>query len=88
MTLTLLFVYCFLFVNYYSKILLQLCQLYSTGHFIAELMVKIRRFTDHTTMAMSHNKQLLTLLGKEFFLNNQFVKVSMLNSNISPTRES
>ena len=23
--------------NYYSKILLQLCQLYSTGHFIAEL---------------------------------------------------
>ena len=37
MTLTFLFVYCFLFVNYYSKILLQLCQLYSTGHFIAEL---------------------------------------------------
>ena len=37
MTLTSLFVYCFLFVNYYSKILLQLCQLYSTGHFIAEL---------------------------------------------------
>ena len=25
------------FVNYYSKTLLQLCQLYSTGHFIAEL---------------------------------------------------
>ena len=23
--------------NYYSKILLQLCQLYNTGHFIAEL---------------------------------------------------
>ena len=37
MTLTFLFVYCFLFVNYYSKILLQLCRLYSTGHFIAEL---------------------------------------------------
>ena len=37
MTLTFLFVYCFLFVNYNSKILLQLCQLYSTGHFIAEL---------------------------------------------------
>ena len=39
MTLTFLFVYCILFVNYYSKILLQLCQfqLYSTGHFIAEL---------------------------------------------------
>ena len=35
-TLTFLFVYCFLFVNYF-KILLQLCQLYSTGHFIAEL---------------------------------------------------
>ena len=33
--MTLTFVYCFLFVNYYSKILLQLCQLYSTGHFIA-----------------------------------------------------
>ena len=37
MTLTFLFVYCFLFVNYFFKILLQLCQLYSTGHFIAEL---------------------------------------------------
>ena len=37
MTITYLFVYCFLFVNNYSKILLQLCQLYSTGHFIAEL---------------------------------------------------
>ena len=37
MTLTFLFVYCFLFVNYYSKILLQLCQLYSTDHFMAEL---------------------------------------------------
>ena len=37
MTLTFLFVYCFLFVNYYSKILLQLCQLYSTGHFFAGL---------------------------------------------------
>ena len=35
MTLTFLFVYCI--VNYYFKILLQLCQLYSTGHFIAEL---------------------------------------------------
>ena len=38
MTLTFLFVYCFLFVNFYSKILLQLCQLYSTGHFLAELL--------------------------------------------------
>ena len=37
MMLTFLFVYCFLFVNYYSKILLRLCQLYSTGHFIVEL---------------------------------------------------
>ena len=37
MTLTFLFVYCFLFVNCYSKILLQLCQLYSTGNFIAEV---------------------------------------------------
>ena len=37
MTLTFLFVYCFLFVNYYSKILLQFCQLYSTDHFIAVL---------------------------------------------------
>ena len=36
-TLTFLFVYCSLFVNNYSKILLQLCQLYSTGYFIAEL---------------------------------------------------
>ena len=36
MTLTFLFVYCFLFVNYSSKILLQLCQ-YSKGHFIAVL---------------------------------------------------
>ena len=36
--LTFLLVYCFLFANYYSKILLQLCQLYSTGLFsIAEL---------------------------------------------------
>ena len=37
MTLTFLLVYCFLFVNYYSKILLLVCQLYSTGHFIVEL---------------------------------------------------
>ena len=37
MTLTFLFVYCFLFVNYYSTVSLQLCQLYSTGRFIAEL---------------------------------------------------
>ena len=37
MTLTFLFVYCFLFVNYYSKILLQLCQLYRTGQFVLEL---------------------------------------------------
>ena len=37
MTQTFLFVYCFLFVNYYSKILLLLCQLYSTGHFIVVL---------------------------------------------------
>ena len=36
MTLTFLFVL-LRFVNYYSKILLQLCQLYSMGHFIAEL---------------------------------------------------
>ena len=36
-TLTFLFVYCFLFVNCYSKILLQFCQLYSTGHFIADM---------------------------------------------------
>ena len=61
MTLTFLFVYCFLFVNYYSKILLQLRQLYSTGHFIAELTlyqmlesVKIPCFTDQTTAAMSN----------------------------------
>ena len=33
-TLTFLFVYCFLFVNYYSKILVQLC---STGHFFCEV---------------------------------------------------
>ena len=54
MTLTFLFVYCFLFVNYFFKILLQLCQLYSTGHFIAELtlyqMLKIPRFTDKTAL--------------------------------------
>ena len=36
MTLTFLFVYCFLFVNYYSKIILQLC---STGHFIADVIL-------------------------------------------------
>ena len=66
MTLTFWFVYWFLFVNYYSKILLQLCQLYSTGHFIVELTLyqtlesgNIPRFTDQTTMAMSHNKQLI-----------------------------
>ena len=35
MTLTFFFVYCF--VNYYSKILLQLWQLCSTDHFIAEV---------------------------------------------------
>ena len=35
--LTFLFYVLLLFVNYYSKILLQLCQLYSKGHFIAEL---------------------------------------------------
>ena len=28
------FVYCFLFVSYYSTILLQFCQFYSMGHFI------------------------------------------------------
>ena len=37
MILTFLFVYCFLFVNYYSKILLQFFQLYSTGHFIVDM---------------------------------------------------
>ena len=35
--MTFLFVYCFLFVNYYSKILLQFCQLYSMDHFIADM---------------------------------------------------
>ena len=37
MMLTFLFVYCFLLANYYSNILLQLCQFYSTGLFITEL---------------------------------------------------
>ena len=38
MKLTFLFMYCFHFANYYSKIFLQLCQFYSTGLFsIAEL---------------------------------------------------
>ena len=62
----------FPFVNYYSKILLQLCQLYSTGRFIAELTLyqmlesgKDTRFTDQTTVAMSHNKQLIDIVGKE-----------------------
>ena len=61
-----LFVYCFLFVNYYSKILLQFCQLYSTSHFIADMTLyqmlesgKIPRFTDQTTVAMSHTKKLI-----------------------------
>ena len=52
--LNFLFVYYFLFVNYFFKILLQLCQLYSTGHFIAELifyqMLKIPSFTDQTAL--------------------------------------
>ena len=66
MTLTFLFVHCFLFVNNNSKILLQLCQLYSTGHFIAELTLyqmlesgkdtSLRRPDDR---GMSHNKQLI-----------------------------
>ena len=58
MTLSFLFVYCFLFVNYYSNLLLQL---YRTGHFIAELTLyqtlesgKETSFTDQTTVAMSH----------------------------------
>ena len=66
MTLTLLFVYCFLFANYYSKVLLQL---YSTGQFIAELTLyqtlesgKDTALTQ-TTMAMSHNKQLIVREG-------------------------
>ena len=38
MKLAFLFMYCFCFANYYSNILLQLCQFYSTGLFsIAEL---------------------------------------------------
>ena len=59
--LTFLFVYCFLFVNYYSKILLQFCQIYSTGHFIADMksLVKIPCFTDQTIVAMSFTKQLI-----------------------------
>ena len=72
MTLTFWFVYCFLFVNYYSKILLQLCQLYSTGHIIAELtlyqmleLVKIPFFTYQMTVEMSHNKQVIdTIRGR------------------------
>ena len=65
MTLTFLFVYCFLFLNNYSKILLQLCRLHSTGHFIAELPLyqtlesgkdtSLRRPDDR----VSHNKQLI-----------------------------
>ena len=47
MTLTFLFVYCFLFVN----------RLHSTGHFIAELTLyqtlESPRFADETTVAMS-----------------------------------
>ena len=56
---------CFLFVINYSKILLQLCQLYSTGHFIAELTLYQMlvsgkdTITDQTTVAMSHNKELI-----------------------------
>ena len=67
MTLTFLFVYCFLlflsprFCCNYAN--------FSTGHFIAELtlyqsLVKIPRFTDQTTVAMSHNKQLIDRVRK------------------------
>ena len=66
MTLTFLFVYCFLFVNYYSKIMLQLCQLYSTGHFIAKLtlyqMLESGKYTSlhrPDDRGISHNKQLI-----------------------------
>ena len=51
-------------LNYYSKIFLQFCQVYSTGHFITDMnlyqtLVKISCFTDQTTMVMSHTKQLI-----------------------------
>ena len=66
MTLTFLFVYCFIFVIYYAKILLQFCQLYSTGHFIADMTLyqtlesgKYTGFTDQMTLAMPHTKQLI-----------------------------
>ena len=48
-TPTFLFVYCFLFVNYYSKILLQLCQLYRTGHLIVELTLYQMLESDNDT---------------------------------------
>ena len=69
MTLTFLFVYCFLFVHYYSKILLQLCQL-CAGHFIAVLLLYQTPESDKDTslhrpddaVAMFHNKQLIDIV--------------------------
>ena len=66
-TLTFLFVYCFLFVIFVNyKILLQLCQLYSTGHFIAALtLYQMLEFGKYTSLhrpadrGISHNKQLI-----------------------------
>ena len=61
--------YCFFFVNYYSKILLQLSQLYSTGHFIAELtLYQVLESGKYTSLhrpddrGISHN---MTLFEKE-----------------------
>ena len=69
MTLTFWFVYCFLFVNYYSKILLQLCQLYSTGHFIAEVtlyqMLELVKIPTRRPWKCLIINKLLTLFGKE-----------------------
>ena len=56
----------FVCVLLYSKILLQLCQLYSKGQYIVELTLyqtlesgKDTLLTYQTTVAMSHNKQLI-----------------------------
>ena len=67
MTLTFFVCVFFLFVNYYSQ---QLCQLYSTGNFIAELtlyqMLESGKDTllNQTIVAMSHNKQLIDTVRK------------------------
>ena len=50
MTPTFLFVYCFLFVNYNSKILLQFCQSYSMSLFFADMTLYQTLESDKDTL--------------------------------------